>query len=154
MFKKLTNGNDSSKEEKQMPLKKEDNTLKAYLGEDAEFKGTLSFEGTVRIDGKFEGQVITEDTLVVGEGGQVLADITAGIVICKGRIEGTVIASKTIEIHTNAQVVGTIRTPSLSVELGAVLDGNCDMQDQGANKIVKLVKAPSEDENDVSASLL
>jgi cytoskeletal protein CcmA (bactofilin family) len=153
MFKKSITGTHSSKEEKKMPLKKEDNTLKAYLGEDAEFKGTLSFDGTVRIDGKFEGQVITEDTLIVGEGGQVLADITAGVVVCKGRIEGSVIASKKVEIHTNAQVVGTIRSPALSVELGAVLDGSCDMEGQGANKIVKLVKSPGEEENDLSASL-
>ncbi len=153
MFKKSTTGSASSKEEKKMPLKKDDNTLKAYLGEDAEFKGTLTFEGTVRIDGKFEGQVITEDTLVVGEGGQVFADITAGVVICKGRIEGTVIASKKVEIHANAQVVGTIRSPALSVELGAVLDGTCDMTGQGDNKIVKLVQSPGEEENDFSASL-
>jgi cytoskeletal protein CcmA (bactofilin family) len=152
MFKKSTTGTNSSKEEKKMPLKKEDNTLKAYLGADAEFKGSLTFEGTVRIDGKFEGEVITEDTLVVGEGGQVLANITAGTVVCKGRIEGTVIASNRVEIHTNAQVVGTVRSPALSVELGAILDGNCDMESQGTNKIVKLVQSQNEDENDISAS--
>jgi cytoskeletal protein CcmA (bactofilin family) len=128
-------------------LKKDDNQLKAYLGTDAIFKGSLSFEGTVRIDGKFEGQVTTDDTLVVGESGQILADITAGTVVCKGRIEGTVVATQKVEVHTNAQIVGTVRSPALSVELGAVLDGNCDMSGQG-NKIVKLVK----DQEDEGAS--
>lgn len=130
-------------------LKKDDNQLKAYLGEDAIFNGSLTFEGTVRIDGKFEGQVNTEDTLIVGETGQLMADINAGTVICKGRIEGTVVCSQKMEIHTNAQVVGTVRSPALSVELGAVLDGNCDMSGQG-NKIVKLVQTQEDEEASAS----
>ena len=73
-----------------------DTSIKAYLGVDALFKGTLSFEGTVRIDGKFEGQVSTSDTLIIGETGDVTANIEAGTVICKGRMKGTILASKVI----------------------------------------------------------
>ncbi|MFQ5451768.1 MAG: polymer-forming cytoskeletal protein [Nitrospinaceae bacterium] len=122
-----------------MALKKDDVQLKAFMGEEAVFNGSLTFEGTVRIDGKFEGQVVTEDTLIVGETGQVIADITAGTVICMGKIEGTIVASKKVEVHATSQVVGTLRTPALYVEVGAILDGNCDMSGQGS-KIVKLVK--------------
>ncbi len=108
-------------------MKKQGGDLKAYLGEDAAFQGTLNFEGVVRIDGKFEGKVLTNDTLIVGETGQLIAEINAGTVINKGRIEGTIQASKRIEIHSKSRLTGNIRTPSFFVEVGAVFDGNCDM---------------------------
>ena len=119
---------------------KEDASIKAYLGVDALFKGTLSFEGTVRIDGKFEGQVSTSDTLIIGETGDVSADIVAGTVICKGRMKGTILASKKIEMHPASQITGNVQTPALNIELGAVLDGNCNMTGRDNKKIVKLIK--------------
>ena len=123
-----------------MLQKKEESSIKAYLGVDAAFKGTLSFEGTVRIDGKFEGQVHTNDTLIVGETGDVIADIEAGTVICKGRMKGTIVASKKIEMHPSSKIKGNVQTPALSIELGAVLDGNCDMTGREGKKIVKLIQ--------------
>ena len=121
-----------------MLQKKEESPIRAYLGSDALFKGTLSFEGTVRIDGKFEGRVNTNDTLVVGETGDLEADIDAGIIICRGKMRGTIVASKKIEMHPSSKIVGDVQTPALSIELGAMLDGNCNMT--GSNKIVDLMK--------------
>jgi len=121
-----------------MLQKKEESPIKAYLGSDALFKGTLSFEGTVRIDGKFEGRVNTSDTLVVGETGDLQADIEAGTVICRGKMRGTIVASKKVEMHPSSKIVGDVQTPALSIELGAILDGNCNMT--GSNKIVDLMK--------------
>ena len=123
-----------------MLQKKDDSSIKAYLGVDAIFKGTLSFEGTVRIDGKFEGQVHTDDTLIIGETGNVTAEIEAGTVICKGRMQGTILASKRVEMHSASKIIGNVQTPALNIDLGAVLDGNCDMTGKGGKKIVKLVK--------------
>jgi len=108
-------------------MKKQTGDLKAYLGEDSAFQGTLNFSGVVRIDGKFEGKVITTDTLIVGETGQLIAEINAGTVVNKGRIEGTVKASKLVEIHSKSHLMGNITTPSFLVEVGAVFDGNCEM---------------------------
>ena len=110
-----------------MLQKKEEASIRAYLGVDALFKGTLSFDGTVRIDGKFEGQISTNDTLIIGETGDVVADIAAGVFICKGRMKGTIVASKKIEMHPSSKIIGNVQTPALNIELGAVLDGNCDM---------------------------
>jgi len=120
-------------------MKKQASDLKAYLGEDAAFQGTLNFEGVVRIDGKFEGKVLTKDTLIVGENGHLIAEINAGTVINKGRIEGTIQASKRIEIHSKSRLTGNIRTPSIFVEVGAIFDGNCDMT-QKEEKSLHLVK--------------
>ena len=129
-------------------MKKEENQIKAYMGEGTVFNGSLSFEGTVRIDGKFEGQVNTDDTLIIGETGHLRAEIFAGTVICLGRVEGTIIASKKVEIHSNSRVVGNIKSPAIYIELGGILDGSCDMTGK-ENKIIPLVK-PEEKEKKVS----
>ncbi len=112
--------------------------IKAYLGQDTVFSGVLSFNGVVRIDGKMDGEVHTDDTLIIGETGILEADITAGTVICRGKIKGTIKASKRIEIHTDSEVVGNIAAPSLLVEDGATFDGNCDMTGS-ESKIIKLM---------------
>ena len=123
-----------------MLQKKEELPIKAYLGSDALFKGTLSFEGTVRIDGKFEGVVRTKDTLVIGETGNMQADIEVGTLVCKGSLNGTVIASKKIEMHPASKITGNIQTPAVSIELGAVLDGHLNMTGRTSEKIINLVK--------------
>ena len=98
-----------------MLQRKEELPIKAYLGSDALFKGTLSFEGTVRIDGKFEGVVRTKDTLVIGETGNMQADLEVGTLVCKGSLNGTVIASKKIEIHPASKITGNIQTPAVRI---------------------------------------
>jgi len=118
--------------------------FKAYLGEDTVFSGTLSFNGVVRIDGKMDGEVNTDDTLIVGENGVIEANINAGTVICRGKIKGTIKASKRIEIHNNSEVVGNISAPALLVENGAIFDGNCDMTGSDG-KIIKLVQDEEEE---------
>ena len=120
-------------------MKKQEGDLKAYLGVDAVFKGTLNFSGIVRMDGRFEGKVVTNDTLIVGETGDIDAEISAGTVVCKGKVNGSIQATKRIEIHSKSQVVGNIKAPSLYVEVGALFDGQCDMG-TGDGKIIPIVK--------------
>ena len=120
-------------------MKKNDAQFKAYMGEDTVFNGLLNYTGTVRIDGKFEGQVITEDTLIIGETGHLMAEISAGTIICMGYVEGNLMASQKIEIHSTSKVVGNIKSPALNIELGGVFDGTCDMTGK-ETKIIPLVK--------------
>ena len=121
-------------------MKKNDAQIKAYMGEDTIFNGLLNYTGTVRIDGKFEGQVTTNDTLIIGETGHLMAEISAGTVICMGYVEGTVMATQKIEIHSTSKVVGSIKSPALHIELGGVFDGTCDMTGK-ETKIIPLVTA-------------
>ena len=123
-----------------MLQKKEESPIKAYLGSDALFKGTLSFEGTVRIDGKFEGVVSTKDTLIIGETGNMQADVEVGILVCKGSLNGTIVASKKIEMHSASKITGNVQTPAVSIELGAVLDGHLNMTGRTSEKIINLVR--------------
>ena len=115
------------------------------MGEDTTFSGTLNFEGIVRIDGKFEGEVVTNDVLIVGETGELSADITAGIVVCKGQITGSIVAAEKVEMHANSRIAGNIKSPALHVEQGATLDGYCDM----SGKEPKIIKLKKVDEKDV-----
>ena len=87
----------------------------------------MSFKGTLCIDGKFEGQIKTGDILIVSETGDIEADIEAGTVVCKGRVKGNISASQKIEMHSKSRIVGDVKTPSINIEIGAVLDGKCEM---------------------------
>jgi cytoskeletal protein CcmA (bactofilin family) len=130
-------------------MKKNDEQIKAYMGKDTVFSGSLTFEGTVRIDGEFEGKVITEDTLIVGDTGHLVAEISAGTVICMGRVEGTVMASKKIEIHSTSKVVGNVKSPALYIELGGVLDGTCHMNGK-ESKIIPMVKTEEKEKRSIN----
>ena len=102
-----------------MTTKKEDAANTTFLGTDALFKGSLAFEGTVCIEGKFEGRVDTNGTLIISETGDILADIEAGTVVCKGTITGNVTASQKVEMHPSSKIIGNVTSPSLSIEVAA-----------------------------------
>ncbi len=105
-------------------MEKIDDPIKAYIGEGTILKGSLSFSGTVRVDGKIEeGRVDTDGTLIIGETGHLIGEIFAGTVVCMGHVEGPIVASKQVEIHSKGKVVGNIKSPALSIELGGVLTG-------------------------------
>ncbi len=98
------------------------------LGAGAEFEGKLSFKGTVRIDAKFKGSIVTDDVLVVGEHARLDAEITCGTVIVHGEVNGNIKAKSAVELHDPAKVRGDIETPSLTVEKGVFLLGTVKME--------------------------
>jgi cytoskeletal protein CcmA (bactofilin family) len=117
-----------------MPAEAGGGSLTAFLGEGTNFKGTLTFEGTVRIDGRLEGEIFTKDTLVIGEGAQVNASIQAGVVEIGGTVHGNVTAERKVDIRAGGRLHGNISTPSLVIEEGVVFEGSCTMSrggDQG-----------------------
>ncbi len=101
--------------------------LHTLLGKGSEFDGKLSFEGQVRIDGKYTGHISTKDVLVIGESARVNAEISAGTVIINGTVEGVIRATQTVELHPPARVKGTIETPSMSMEKGVLFEGTTKM---------------------------
>jgi len=98
------------------------------LGQGSAFEGKLTFEGTVRIDGEFSGEIRTRGTLIIGTGALVRAEVSAASVMVEGEIHGDIIATESIEIRTPAKVYGNLTTPNLEIEKGAVFEGNCRMQ--------------------------
>jgi cytoskeletal protein CcmA (bactofilin family) len=101
------------------------------LGKGSEFEGKLSFEGTVRVDGKLTGEIFTDDVLMVGEGAEVNAEVTVGAIVIQGTVRGNITAKRSVEIHSPGKVKGNINTPSLFIEKGVFFDGHCQM-DGGA----------------------
>ena len=98
------------------------------LGKGSEFEGKLSFEGQVRIDGRYSGHISTKDTLVIGEGARVNAEIQAGTVIVNGTVEGNIKATVMVELHPPARVKGSIETPALAIDKGVIFEGTCKME--------------------------
>jgi len=111
-----------------------DNDNFTFLGKGVEFKGVVNFDGTVRIDGKLEGEIHTTGTLIVGEVAVVKGIITAGTLLTSGKINGTVTATERIQILKQGVLIGDIRTPAIAIEDGAHFHGMCDM---GAHRWVE-----------------
>lgn len=116
--------------------------LNALLGRGSEFEGKLSFEGTVRIDGKFSGEIHTNDVLVIGEGARIQAEISAGSVVINGEVQGNIRAKTSIEIHPPAKVRGNLETPALSIDKGVIFEGSCKMEQLTQQPGPKPVAAP------------
>jgi cytoskeletal protein CcmA (bactofilin family) len=117
--------------------------LNALLGRGSEFEGKLTFEGTVRIDGKFTGTIVTNDVLVVGEGAKVNAEVSCGTIIVHGEVNGNVKAKIAVELHHPARMRGNVETPSLMVEKGVIFEGQTKMEGVEKAPVAKPIPSPS-----------
>jgi len=109
-------------------VKKKQNEINAFLGRDTEFQGKLAFTGAVRIDGRFQGEILTEGTLIVGESASIESDIHASHIIVSGEIRGNIVADDRIEIHAPGKVYGNIHAPTVVIDEGVVFEGHCRMR--------------------------
>src|SRR5438093_1047362 len=87
--------------------------LTAFIDEGSEIEGKYTFTGTVMLNGRFRGEIVSNDTLIVGEKGVVNAAIRAGIVLINGEVVGNVLRSERVEIRGTARVFGDV-APRLS----------------------------------------
>lgn len=101
--------------------------VSVLFGTGSNINGKLRFQGAVQIDGTFGG-TITTDTLVVGEGAKVRAEVSCGSAVVKGEVVGNITARESVELRGRARVVGDITAPSLSVEKGVMFDGASRME--------------------------
>lgn len=90
------------------------------------FQGTLSVQGSLRVDGKLEGSVDNARQVIVGEEGKITGDVTAQNVVCAGEIEGNVCAEM-VEVLAKASVKGDIRAKKMIVEEGGRIEGQCNI---------------------------
>jgi cytoskeletal protein CcmA (bactofilin family) len=119
--------------------------ITAFLGKGTEFKGVLSFEGTIRVDGKVEGEVISKDTLIGGDEAHLQGDVSVGTLILSGKAVGNISASQRVHLLAPAVIEGNIRTPKLIIEEGVTFDGKCEMASQkkaSEQKVVSLSERP------------
>jgi cytoskeletal protein CcmA (bactofilin family) len=102
--------------------------ITALLGRGTRFEGKLFFEGRVRIDGQFKGEIKSDDTLVIGDGAEVNAEIDCATVIVRGGVvHGNIRAKDSLEIHAPGKLVGNIHSPSIFIDRGVEFQGSCRM---------------------------
>lgn len=102
--------------------------IHALLGRGARFKGKLTFEGRVRIEGELEGEILGDGVLVIGDGADVRANVEVGTLIVRGGVlRGNVTARQLIEIHREGAVHGDIQAPEIDIAKGCVFEGRCTM---------------------------
>ena len=100
----------------------------AFIGQGVEFKGTINYTGSVRIDGRLNGEIHTEGTLLVGQQAIITATISAGSVISKGQIIGDITATEKVLLLASANMDGSLCTPRLSIEDGVIFNGTIEMK--------------------------
>jgi cytoskeletal protein CcmA (bactofilin family) len=107
--------------------------LNAFLGVGTEYRGKLDFVGTVRIDGRFEGEITTDGDLVLGRKAHVTGLVRVGRLTSCGRIDGDVVVKEHTVLEKTSVLNGSLSTPVLEVERGAVIEGGVIMTGGGSS---------------------
>ena len=101
--------------------------LTAFIDEASEIEGKYTFSGTVMLNGKFKGEIVSNDTLIIGEKGVVNAQIRAGTILISGEVVGNVLGSERVELRGSARVFGDVEAPVVVVDEGVLFEGHCRM---------------------------
>ncbi len=125
---------------------KRDNTMvskngfnNSTIGEGSSFEGKFYIKGSLRIDGKFEGEIKTDEELVVGETGRVKTNIRAKSVVIAGTVIGNIKAENEVTLLATGMVKGDISTPVLTIQKGVIADGKITITGGHKSGISKLI---------------
>jgi cytoskeletal protein CcmA (bactofilin family) len=99
----------------------------AFLGKGSQVTGKVVLAGTGRIEGKVEGEIAAQETLVIGESAVVNAQVSGDTIVIHGKVTGDVTARQKLELRMGCKVSGNISAPRLVVEEGATFEGQCSM---------------------------
>ena len=101
--------------------------LNAFIDLGAEFSGELRYDQTVRIDGRFQGKIVSENELIIGGEAHVDAEIHIGTITISGCVRGSIFAEHSIKITAKGRVYSHLETPNLEIEEGGFFQGSCSM---------------------------
>ena len=104
------------------------------IGSGTTVSGEIKSKGTIRIEGTVQGNVQSDDTIVVHETGRVKADMVAGQIVISGHVEGNVFAHDRLEVNAAAKLIGDVTAPRLSIAEGVLFEGKCTMKSPGQPK--------------------
>ncbi len=124
------NLNRCTSREKKIYKKFSDSHFDILLEAGTESEGRIMHPGGMRVRGHFDGEIILKETLFVEPDGWVRGTVSAGAVVCEGRIEGDVQALSQVKIADGGTLKGTIQTPSIHIEMGAIFEGKSTMPRQ------------------------
>jgi len=112
------------------------------LGAGASFEGKIRTPHTVQIYGKFNGEIVTTDSMTVGRDGVVVAEITAKSAQIGGKVQGNITCKEQIEMEERSEVRGNITAKELIIKKGAIFHGNSSMV-QGLPQAQQQQQAPA-----------
>lgn len=118
------------------------------IGSGSIFEGRFYVSGSIHIEGKFQGDIRTDDELVVGPTGQVKTDITARRVKVAGTLIGNITASEEVYLVQSGKVLGNITTPKLSVESGVITSGKVIITSEDSENVADIVNKSFGDDAD------
>jgi cytoskeletal protein CcmA (bactofilin family) len=119
-------------------MNKKTGELNGFLDRGSIFKGELEFEDTMRIDGRFNGKIISKNELIVGESATIEGDVHVGRIAISGTVIGKITATQRVEIHRQGKVYSDIDTPALIIEDGAIFQGNCVMGEKKGGNVTNI----------------
>ena len=129
-----------------------DQEMTAHVGVNTEFKGILHYDGTIRVDGKVDGEIHTEGVLLIGRSAVIRATVRAKSIVSCGTIIGDVAATEKIDLLEPAVLKGSVMTPLLSMETGVRFRGTLEVAD-GAEGEPILQGVPDREVAEVANSL-
>jgi len=98
-----------------------------FLGKDTRFEGKLRFQGTMRIDGEFKGEVSAQGNLIVGEDALIEGDLKVSYASISGEVHGNIIADQRVDLRAPSKVFGNIQSPAVVMEEGVIFEGTTKM---------------------------
>jgi cytoskeletal protein CcmA (bactofilin family) len=98
-----------------------------FIDQGVALEGTLTVTGTFRIDGNVKGNIISEQTVILGEGAKVEGQIEGNRVVISGRFDGVIFAKGRVEIEAKGVVTGEVHSPCMVIDPGGIFDGRCHM---------------------------
>jgi cytoskeletal protein CcmA (bactofilin family) len=105
-------------------------SLNSILGQGCKVKGEIELQGTIRIDGNFDGQINCPETLIIGKSGVVKAEVKVKNAVIGGKLVGNIHATNKIELQSGSHVEGDISTARLVIDEGVFFEGACKMGTQ------------------------
>ncbi len=115
--------------------------INTIIGNNSRIEGVLTASESTRIDGVLEGKIMSESSVIVGETGEVVGDITAVEILVAGIVYGNLVAKERIEMTSTGRVLGDLITKTLVIDEGASFKGNCTMEVAGEEKMLTPSKA-------------
>jgi cytoskeletal protein CcmA (bactofilin family) len=111
--------------------------ISTILGNDCKFTGDVDAKGTIRIDGEFDGKIVSSDSVIVGNSGIVKGEVHATQAMISGTVEGNIFAKKKVELQSGSRLIGDVESMSLVIEDGVFFEGKSKMRKEGEAFIQK-----------------
>jgi len=119
---------------------KNENQLNSLIGEGSMFEGKFYINGSLQIDGRFEGEIKTKDQLIVGETGKVKTDIFARSVVVGGTVIGDIEAEEYVSLLSTGRILGNIKAPKVNIDEGVVIKGEVSISSGQKKDIESIIE--------------